>query len=250
VSGIRCLVLTVGLLSPVVAVAQRTGAISGNIRANDSIAVPRVALMIDGTRFSAFSDTNGDFQFTGVPAGRYALRARMIGYAPRMIEVDVMATLTTRVRFSLDPLDPLSLDPVDVRARIPHALRAFEERRSQGVGQFLQYDDIARWQPRQVTDVLRRVPGLAMRPMSGPYGTNPTIVHRGASCGVMYYLNGAPFPIRDLPINNFVSAEELVAVEVYAPSELPPQFNSSASSSRCGLVGLWTRAGHLPPRKR
>lgn len=249
-NGIRCLILTVGLLSPAVAVAQRTGAISGNIRANDSIAVARVALAIDGTKLSAISDTNGDFQFLGVPAGRYALRARMIGYAPRLIEVDVTSMGTTLVRFSMDPLNPVSLSAIEVRAGIPHALRAFEERRSQGVGNFLQYDDIARWQPRQVTDVLRRVPGLAMRPMTGPYGTNPTIVHRGATCGVMYYLNGAPFPIRDLPINNFVTAEELIAVEVYAPSELPPQFNSSASTARCGLVGLWTRAGHLPLRMK
>jgi hypothetical protein len=40
-----------------------------------------------------------------------------------------------------------------------------------------------------------------------------------------------------------VAIEEVVAIEVYAPSEMPPQFNSTSYNARCGLVSVWTRSG-------
>lgn len=105
-------------------------------------------------------------------------------------------------------------------------------------------------QPRNVTDVFRRIPSLQIRPLAGPYGTNLSVVQRGQRCPVMFFLNGAPFPILETPISNYVSAEELIAVEVYSPSELPAQFNSSASASRCGMIGLWTQYGRIARKNR
>ena len=59
-----------------------------------------------------------------------------------------------------------------------------------------------------------------------------------------FFLNGSPFPVpNDIPVNHYISVEEVVAVEVYSPSETPPQFNSSMYGARCGLVGVWTRSG-------
>ena len=109
---------------------------------------------------------------------------------------------------------------------------------------FFTRDEITRLQPRQLTDVLRRVPGVQVRSVNGTYGDNQSVTMRGSRCQMMFYVNGSPLPISaDVPINHFVAIEEVVAIEVYAPSEMPPQFNSTSYNARCGLVSVWTRSG-------
>jgi hypothetical protein len=124
-------------------------------------------------------------------------------------------------------------------------MRGFEERRQNGPGTFITRDDIVRLHPRHVTDVLRRVPGLQIRPVAGFYGENLAVMMRGSRCPVMFYVNGSPLPIAEVAINNYIAAEDLMGVEVYSTSELPAQFNSSAGSAKCGMVGLWTRSGNV-----
>jgi hypothetical protein len=65
------------------------------------------------------------------------------------------------------------------------------------------------------------------------------------ACGVSYYLNGTHFPITpDMTINQFVDPEIVEGIEVYTgTSQIPPEFNSSVLSSRCGVVVIWTRSG-------
>ena len=230
--------------------AQGTGTITGTVRSVDSAPVARARIALEGTPLTTTAESNGAFRLAAVPAGRHSLHISMIGFAPSSLPIDLRPGETLHVRIGLEALDPLPLAPVAVTAAIPAALRGFEERRAHGPGTFLQYEDIARLQPRQVTDILRRVSGLEIRSLSGPYGANPAVMQRGSRCPVMFFLNGSPFPISEIPINNFVTADDLMAIEVYNPSEIPPQFNSSAYGSRCGVVGLWTRSGNLPARSR
>jgi hypothetical protein len=172
----------------------------------------------------------------------------MIGFVPFVQPVNLKPGESLYVRVELMALNPLPLPVLEVTAALPAALRGFQERRAHGPGTFLQYEDIARMQPRHVTDVLRRVSGLQVRALSGPYGVNLAVMQRGSRCTVMFYLNGSPLPISDIPIDNYVASEDLMAVEVFNPSEIPAQFSSSGNNSRCGVVGLWTRFGNLPAR--
>jgi hypothetical protein len=158
------------------------------------------------------------------------------------MSLDVPGGDTVRVIFSLAPIAQ-SLDTAVVReAEVPSALLAFEERRMHGPGVFFTREQLARIQPRMLTDVLRRVSSIQVRRVSGVYGENLVATSRGSRCPVSYYLNGTPLSVPvDVSINHFIDAETVVALEVYTPSEMPPQFNSSMSGARCGLVGIWTR---------
>lgn len=242
----RALVGAVLLLAaelPASSVSAQSGSVAGIVFGADSAPLSHVRLRITGTSLATSASATGGFLLVDVPAGRQMLDVRRIGYAPVQLPIDVRAGDTLRLRVVLIAL-ALELEAVDVRSDMPAPLRGFEERRARGPGVFFTRDDIARMQPRQLTDVLRRVPGVAVRSVNGTYGDNQQVTMRGSRCQMMFYVNGSPLPISpDIPINNFVAIEEVVAIEIYAPSEMPPQFNSTSYNARCGLVGVWTRSG-------
>jgi len=107
-------------------------------------------------------------------------------------------------------------------------------------------------QPRQVTDVLRRVPGMQIQFGGAAFGggTQTARAARSAAglgsrpCVMNYFLNGSPFPLpTDASINQYVATDDLAAVEVYTgSSQIPAEFNSSMYGSRCGVVAIWTRS--------
>lgn len=224
--------------------AQTVGSVRGVVIAGDSAPVAQARVTIIGTSFSAITARDGAFYVAGVPQGHHRLDVRMVGYAPTVLPMDVRTGETLYVHATLMALDPLPLTAVEVNAAIPAPLLGFEERRARGPGTFFTRDALERMRPRLITDVLRRVPGLQVRPVNGAYGDNLLVTSRGGRCPVMFYVNGTPFPIsNDMPINHFIAAHEVVALEVYSASEIPPQFNSSMYTARCGLVGIWTRSG-------
>lgn len=224
-------------------VSAQSGTVAGIVFDADSEPLSHARLRIMGTAVTTSAGATGGFLLADVPAGRQMLDVRRIGYAPVQLPIEVRAGDTLRLRVVLLAL-ALELEAVDVRSDVPAPLRAFEERRARGPGVFFTRDEIARMQPRQLTDVLRRVPGVTVRSVNGTYGDNQSVTMRGSRCSMMFYVNGSPLPISsDIPINHFVAVEDVVAIEVYAPSEMPPQFNSTTYNARCGLVGVWTRSG-------
>jgi hypothetical protein len=107
-------------------------------------------------------------------------------------------------------------------------------------------------QPRRFTDVLRRVPGVQIQMMPGPFEmgemvrmSRTTGVTGTRPCPVLFYINGSPFPVTgDIPINHYIAPEEVAAVEIYSGmSQIPPQFNSSLHNARCGVIVIWTLSG-------
>ena len=230
--------------------AQRAGSIGGIVLAPDSSPIPfaRVALM--GSTTVATAGADGRFLIGGAPEGRQDLYVRKIGFSPRVFPVRVREGDTLTLQLFLARLEPVELQSIEVSATVHPMLRGFETRRALGIGTFLRQEEIARMQPRNVTDVLQRVPGLQLKHVPGPYGMHLQVIQRGQRCPVMFFVNGSPLPIFDNPISNLVSIEEVVAIEVYNPSELPAQFNSSAGASRCGMVGLWTQYGRTARKNR
>jgi hypothetical protein len=93
----------------------------------------------------------------------------------------------------------------------------------------------------QVTDILRRVPGL--RIVSTPQGDVVTSSRPGGIMGedcVQYYVDDMPWmSFTPGDVNMFVSGHEVVAVEVYQGPGTPAQFMGSRPN--CVTIVLWTR---------
>ncbi|HWL39995.1 MAG TPA: Plug domain-containing protein, partial [Gemmatimonadaceae bacterium] len=180
----------------------------------------------------------------------------LLGYTPKRMPVDVPPGAAFRVTVVLDPVI-LETVEVSANAAFSRAMGGFEERRAKGVGRFFTREQIVKMQARQVTDVLRRVPGMRIQTGSGAFGGGSLTAHSGRSvgttsarvCPLAYYVNGAPFPLPgDVPINHYLTPDEIVGIEVYSSgSQIPTQFTSTMPNSRCGLAVIWTRDG-IDPR--
>jgi hypothetical protein len=230
--------------------AQASGTLTGTVATADGTPVPSARVQVVGTSLSAIADARGGFRIAGVPTVSQRLDVRMVGYAPSTLPIAIIADAIFDVKVVLAPI-PLDAVEVGASAGATPALRGFEERMARGPGAFFTREQILRVQARLFTDILRRVPGMQIRKVSGAYGENFAVMQRGRHCPMAYYVNGTPFAVPpDVPINHFISPDEVVAVEVYSASEIPPQFNASSSRAMCGVVVIWTRVGMEPPRPK
>jgi hypothetical protein len=233
--------------------AQASGALTGKITAPDGSPIAYARISVGGTPLEAITALDGVFLIRGVPSSGYPMNVRMLGYKPRVLMIEIAAGQTHHVDVMLTPAAS-TLDTIEVSSdvAVSPAMRGFEERRQRGPGVFFTRDQIARMQPRVLTDVLRRVPGVQVRPVRGGLGNNVSVQARGGECAMLFFMNGSTFPLpADQPINHFVAPEEVVALEVYAgSSEIPAQFNSSRFNSRCGVIVIWTRDGPERGRNR
>jgi len=254
------------LLYPHIAPAQEAGVITGMVAGINASPLVRARVAIAGTSISAATDESGNFRVFGVPVGMQTIEVRMLGYAPLALPVEVVAGESFHLALEMQR-EPTVLPTVDVTAepRVNPLYQGFLDRKARGLGSFFDRKDIDAMQPRLMTDVLRRVPGLRMEIAGESYGSGNTMASARSSgaagnrtCPMEFYVNGSPMPLpRDGGgINHFIAPEEVVGVEVYnGASQIPPQFNSGMYNTRCGVVVIWTRSGpeptkESPPRRR
>jgi hypothetical protein len=232
-------------------VEAQSGTVLGTVSASDGGApLPFARVTIMGMKSTALTTSDGAFAIAQVPAGTRVLQVRLVGYASVMMAVNVASRDTARVIITLAAA-AVPLDPVQVTGkaepRLP-ALRGFEERRARAQGHFLARDEILAMQARRFTDLLRRIPGVQIQPVTAPYAGEAVRMSRtvgvmGARpCPVLYYVNGTPFPVAgDVPIDTFIDPDEVAALEVYSGmSQIPPEFNSASHNARCGVIVIWT----------
>jgi len=229
--------------------AQSAGTLSGVVTDATKVPIAQARVRVTGTELTATTGMDGTFNVPHVPAGRHQLQVVMLGYTPAAVTFEIVAGETQKISLVLEPL---ALEPVTVTAD-PNffvGMQGFAERKARGTGTYFTRDDIKLMQARQLTDVLRRVPGMQIETVVGGLsGGSPTartgrnISGANGACVMAYYLNGSPLPLSsDISINHLVAADDIAALEVYTgSSQIPPEFNSSLYGSRCGVVAIWTR---------
>jgi hypothetical protein len=230
-------------------VSQTGGTLTGTVTAANKTAMPQARVRVMGTPLKTVTRADGAFEVVQIPAGPQTVEITMLGYNPKLTAIRVIAGETLAMSFVLEPL-ALETVTVTADANFFLGMGGFAERKARGTGRYFTRDDIKLMQARQVTDVLRRVPGMQIQFGDGSLsgGTQSAWAGRSASgsssCAMIYYLNGSPFPLSgDASINQYVATDDLAAVEVYTgSSQIPPEFNSSLYGSRCGVVALWTRS--------
>jgi hypothetical protein len=252
-------IFALSLLASVHAGSQEVGILTGTVTAVNASPVARARVTISETALATATDSSGTFRVGQIPAGMRTLEIRMLGYAPLALPVEVLPGETLHLDLALSP-EAVVLKTVAVDAgSSDRALRGFTARRARGTGRYFDEEELIRMQPRQFTDILRRVAGVQIQPGIERYGTGSTVqMGRNSggmgtrTCPVEFFVNGSPFPsARDGNINHFISPDEIVAVEVYSgAAQIPQEFSNGAYNTRCGVVVVWTRSGPEKERQK
>lgn len=186
------------------------------------------------------TNENGEWAISNAPTGTRTLEVRAIGYYPARRDVDVVAG-SRPVHVALSTMRAV-LDTVRISAArvFDRHLSGFEARRKRGTGRYLTAADIARHRPIVTSEALRRVSGVFVeRSALG----ETTIAVRGMfaeRCQPAVYLDN--HYMRELSaddIDAYVSPQEIMGVEVYVGTEVPPQFQPGLSG--CGAIVIWTK---------
>lgn len=194
-----------------------------------------------GTDQVAMTNEKGEFTITKLPSGSQVLLARHLGFGAQTVAVDLTSREPQRVTIKL-PKFVAMIEPVVVNARRAANLDrvGFSQRQKTGMGFYIGPDQLKDRHPNLVTDILRTVPSL--RITSGPEGdvvSSSRNVGLGGEC-VQYYVDDMPWQsTQPGDVNQFVNANEIVAVEVYQGSNVPAQY--SRGTGGCTTIVLWTR---------
>ena len=188
-----------------------------------------------GTRVTG---DDGRFLFRGVPPGSYRLYVTVLGYRRMSDTLQVSPEEDLELILPLSR-DPIRLEPIIVTAERRVPPRRDYERRALSRSVFLvTREDIERAHTNELSDLLNAVPGSIVV-STPPYGY--TLLLRG-QCRPSVWLDGVKVPYVT-SIDQFMSAHDVEAIEVYHGFELPVEFGVDP----CGGILIWTRMGKADP---
>ena len=200
--------------------------------------IPLADVNIGGSNVRVTADSAGRFRITNVPAGRFVLIARRIGFQPGISAIDVGESDTLWLSFTLDPA-ALELPTMVVTERTLSArLTEFNERRKLGLGQFFTRDDIDKINPIQVVDILRRATSVRISPGGQNAGS------ARYNCPMSIYLDGVA--LGGIRLDYLPPPNEIAAVEVYAGAATTPVWlpkGPFGMDLSCGAILFWTKDG-------
>jgi hypothetical protein len=225
------------------------GTVDGIVSDTGLVPLQGAFVSILGTKIRVGTGPNGRFRITNVPAGQYLFVVKRVGYHPTSEAVEVTASDTLRVAYTLEKLRADELDPVVITAKSPSMRMAeFEARRKLGVGEFMTAAEIEQRNSAFSTELLRRFKSVNVSPnhtgpvtqyyaLSAREGGNPSV----GACPMQVYLDQVPLP-SPFNLDLLPPPREIAGIEVYAGSAtIPPQF--SGMNRGCGVILVWTKDG-------
>ena len=224
------------------------GVIDGTVSDTSLNPLRGAFVSILNSRIRVGTGPNGRFRITKVPAGQFLLVVKRTGFRPTSAVVEVRASDTLRLAYTLEPIST-TLDPMIVTEKaISLKLAEFEQRRRAGFGEFMGTTEIERINTVFATELFRRFTSINVGPsrtsaiteyfaLSRREGGNPQL----GACPFTVYVDQVPMPT-PFNLDLLPSPKDLAGIEVYSGSAtIPPQFNGM--NHGCGVILVWTRDG-------
>jgi hypothetical protein len=220
--------------NPITVVARVSDAKAG-------VALPNVLVRLTELGVGALTDSVGRARFGDVPAGRYTIEARRVGYALVTQPLRVGGSDSVVVELNMQ-VTTRRLAPVTVTdTAVPAVLREFEERRRRGTGRYITQAQIQQAFGSTLPDLLSaHFPGVRVN------GTASNS-RDGKRCTLVAYLDGVHLIDGNLGV---VDPALLGGVEYYTMTSIPVQYRLSSSTSgriggtgalHCGVLLFWSR---------
>jgi hypothetical protein len=189
----------------------------------------------DHSEVTRLTDDRGHASFTELVPGRYVIVIERLGYGEARASLNLRVSSLTTVTAELVP-EVLELEPIIVSTTRRGAdMGGFEERRRLGFGYFITRADLET-NPSHVSSLLRTIPGVRVTPVIGL--TRGGHLSMRGGCRPNLVLDGMPLrSLEGLAIDDYMTPNEVEAIEVYHGVEAPIRFGNSP----CGVVVVWTR---------
>lgn len=165
------------------------------------------------------------------PRGGMVMQVRRLGFHPWSTVPG--ASIAGPHDVVLEPM-PVGLDGVVTVGQAGGVrLREFEAHRKRSqFGQFFDSESIEAKNPRQLSELLRFVPGVRLIP------TTAGNVVRIRGCRPLLWIDGVRLPGAE--VDEWVNMRDVAAVEVYnSYAGIPPQYVDRATN--CGAVVVWMK---------
>ena len=215
------LVLMLLLATPLAAVAQNTGRLSGVVTDDLGDPLPGANVVIEGTQLGAATDIDGNYFIIGVPVGEYSITASFVGYQTQTFErVTISSGYTTEQNFELGPQE---LGEVIVEYEAP-----IIQRDAIGVPRVLSGEQLANLPIRGVTDVAAIQSGVVN---SGR--DDDLFIRGGREQEVAYYVDGVKV-LGSVGVNQASVAEQEILI-----GTIPARYGDVQS----GVISVTTRSG-------
>jgi len=217
-------------------VLRGSSTLSGIVRGPDGKAVQGAKILVWGTGLEATTRGDGHFTLGGLPAGTFSVEARLIGFEPKRVAVD----LSDRTPASVDIVFKervQELSRVVVMGKpsnIAIDIDGFLRRARTGQGHYITAQDAVLKNAFDVTDALRTTPGIQIEP-SGEFGV--VILMRG-HCSPVVYVDGNEMTDGSTSLDDIIPPQQVAGIEVYAGlGEAPIQYRSNG----CGTILVWSK---------
>ncbi len=193
----------------------------------DSLGTPleNAEVTISDLGRSVLTNQRGAFRVSDIPIGSHVISVKKVGHAPMMTTMEFQANRTIDQRVLLPKAT--TLNTVNVIATGNGAPPAFDERRKNGIGRYLTFDQLQRQQDRRLSDVLITVPSVAVVTARGgnayilgkraPLHLKPTGLHGGPVGGAGSAGGAAGLGQTAATAGSFTD-QDLIEQGIYCPS--------------------------------
>jgi hypothetical protein len=208
--------------------------------------VPGTRVVVSGSPAPGIADGTGNATVQPIAPGSRLVSIRSPGFREERALLDFTPGAAIAIRVVLTP-EPLALDTVVATAerfvlRLHH--NGFYKRRQQGLGRFLDRQDVARAERMggSLCPLFYRIPGFSVS--SGSVGVRCVVQSRrgpdtlgSGVCQPAVYIDGMPADMNQLAM---LPPEHVEAIEAYAgAAEAPAEYGGASSS--CGVIVIWLR---------
>jgi len=185
--------------------------------------LPGANVIIEGTFYGAAADKDGFFLVNNIPAGKYAIKAQMIGYNTLIQQsVVILMDLRTTINFELDPT-VLEMQEITITAEAPMIQRDVT-----ATTHFITNQEIDQLPVQSFKEIVDIQPGVAAGHIRG-----------GRQTEVLYLVDG--FPIREAIEGNVGS--ELPMSSIIDMTVQTGGFNAEYGNAMSGVVNIITEDG-------
>ena len=240
-----------GLIVPAFLAAQASSAIvRGTVLDASGIPIAGASVSIAGTQAATATDEKGQFHLTVIASGPQKVVVRRLGFQVVSSDIAVVAGQPVRDLVIRMTAAPSLLNPVVVSAtrgaytgRLAGYYQRLERR---SAGYFISRDEIDKKSYRNLSQLLKRIPGINAFPLKTG---GSTVRIREQQCRPLVWLDGVPMPAADVDLDAF-PVSTLHGIEVYNGAFSTPQDFATSGSTTCGSIVLWSRGRDTDPLPR